>query len=66
MNEHTGNTHADLERQLLDLLYIVCVNRTNEIVKSDALNYNEVFCDVARDILEGIAEHCGVKYMKRG
>ena len=55
-NEHTGDTHADLERQLLDILYLVCVNETNKVVRDDGGNYNAVFCDVARRILEGIAD----------
>ena len=61
MNEHTGDTHADLERQLLDILYLVCVNETNKVVRDDDRNYNAVFCDVARRILEGIAD----KYVRK-
>ena len=60
-NEHTGDTHADLERQLLDILYLVCVNETNKVVRDDDRNYSAVFCDVARRILEGIAD----KYVRK-
>lgn len=60
-DEHTGDTHADLERQLLDILYLVCVNETNKVVRDDSRDYNAVFCDVARRILEGIAD----KYVRK-
>ena len=55
-NEQTRSTHADLERQLLDILYLVCVNETNKVVRDDGRNYSAVFCDVARRILDGIAD----------
>ena len=61
MNEHTGDTHADLERQLLDILYLVCVNETNKVVRDDGGNYNAVFCDVARKILDCIVS----KYVRK-
>lgn len=61
MNEHTGDTHADLERQLLDILYLACVNETNKVVRDDGQNYNAVFCAVAREILEGIIEEYVMK-----
>ena len=61
MNKHTGDNHADLERQLLDILYLVCVNETNKVVRDDDRNYSAVFCDVARRILEGIVE----KYVRK-
>ena len=61
MNKHTGDNHADLERQLLDILYLVCVNETNKVVSDDDRNYSAVFCDVARRILEGIAD----KYVRK-
>ena len=61
MNEHTGDTHADLERQLLDILYLVCVNETNKVVRDDDRNYSAVFCDVARKILDGIVD----KYVRK-
>lgn len=60
-NKHTGDTHADLERQLLDILYLVCVNETNKVVRDDDRNYSAVFCGVARRILEGIAD----KYVRK-
>ena len=53
---NTGSTHADLERQLIDILYLVCVNETNKVVRDDDWNYSAVFCDVARKILDGIAD----------
>ena len=58
---NTRSTHADLERQLLDILYLVCVNETNKVVRDDSRDYNAVFCDVARRILEGIAD----KYVRK-
>ena len=58
---NTGSTHADLERQLLDILYLVCVNETNKVVRDDGRNYNAVFCDVARKILDGIVD----KYVRK-
>lgn len=60
-NEQTRSTHADLERQLLDILFLVCVNETNKVVRDDDQNYSAVFCDVARRILEGIAD----KYVRK-
>lgn len=60
-DEHTGDTHADLERQLLDILYLVCVNETNKVVSDDDRNYSAVFCDVARKILDGIVS----KYVRK-
>ena len=60
-NEQTRSTHADLERQLLDILYLVCVNETNKVVSDDDRNYSAVFCDVARRILDGIAD----KYVRK-
>ena len=61
MNEHTGDTHADLERQLLDILFVVCVNETNKVIRDDGQNYNTVFCRIAREILEGIVD----KYVRK-
>ena len=61
MHEQTRSTHADLERQLLDILYLVCVNETNKVVRDDGGNYNAVFCDVARKILDGIVS----KYVRK-
>ena len=58
---NTGSTHADLERQLLDILYLVCVNETNKVVRDDNRNYSAVFCDVTRRILEGIVD----KYVRK-
>lgn len=60
-NEQTRSTHADLERQLLDILYLVCVNETNKVVRDDGQDYNKEFCRIAREILDGIAD----KYVRK-
>ena len=59
--EQTRSTHADLERQLLDILFLVCVNETNKVVRDDSKDYNTVFCQIAREILDGIAD----KYVRK-